>query len=201
MQQRIYVFVFVIFLSCNGIADEDLKPKVLIETTHGSILLELNREKAPITVENFLKLVDEKFYDGLIFHRVIKGFMIQGGGFDEHLVDRSSPDNIQSEAQNGLSNVKGTIAMARRQDPHSASSQFYINTVDNSRGLDYPSNGGYTVFGNVIEGIEAVLSIENVETQNNVTAASGVTLHDVPVATVSIVSAKRMVEDSAEQND
>jgi peptidyl-prolyl cis-trans isomerase A (cyclophilin A) len=140
--------------------------KVRLKTSEGDILLELNAAKAPITVENFLGYVKKKHYDGTVFHRVINGFMIQGGGFaatDGKLVEKTSGKGITNEGQNGLKNERGTIAMARTNDPNSATAQFFINVKDNT-GLDYPSNGGYAVFGKVVEGMAVVDKIKAVPT-------------------------------------
>jgi len=139
---------------------------VVIETSKGTIEIELYEEKAPKTVENFKKYLEEGFYDGLVFHRVIDGFMIQAGGFyPDGTYKEPSYAPIENEAKNGLKNVKGTIAMARTRDPNSATTQFFINTVDN-QGLDYPNPDGYgyAVFGKVIEGIDVVEDIESVPT-------------------------------------
>lgn len=140
---------------------------VRMETSLGNIDLELEPVKAPLTVKNFLGYVDKGDYNGTIFHRVISGFMIQGGGFDEKLSRRPQRAPIRNEADNGLKNLAGTIAMARTGDPHSASNQFFINTVDNE-GLDYRSKTisgwGYTVFGKVIGGMDVVRKIESVHT-------------------------------------
>ncbi|MFT5396060.1 MAG: peptidyl-prolyl cis-trans isomerase B (cyclophilin B) [Gammaproteobacteria bacterium] len=137
--------------------------KVQMTTTHGPITLELNSEKAPKTVENFIAYVESGHYDGTIFHRVIKDFMIQCGGMDKDMNSKSTRDSIQNEANNGLANEYGSISMARTGDPHSASAQFFINTSDNAF-LDFQSETqdgwGYCVFGKVIEGIEVVNSIE-----------------------------------------
>jgi peptidyl-prolyl cis-trans isomerase A (cyclophilin A) len=131
----------------------------------GDIVLELNAEKAPITVENFLSYVNKKHYDGTVFHRVIDGFMIQGGFAvtDGKLVEKASGKGIKNESQNGLKNERGTIAMARTNDPDSATAQFFINVVDNAM-LNYPSNGGYAVFGKVVEGMDVVDKIKAVKT-------------------------------------
>ncbi len=140
-------------------------PVVAIETNFGTIKVELFEEKAPITVKNFLSYVDDKHYDGLIFHRVIEGFMVQGGGMDKDKKEKKTKDPIKNEAANGLSNEKGTIAMARTAIADSATSQFYINTVNNTfldRKED-PNGVGYCVFGKVIEGMDVVLKIEKVE--------------------------------------
>ncbi len=174
-------------------------PKVLLKTNKGNILLELNAEKAPISVENFLGYVKSKHYDGTVFHRVIGDFMIQGGGFavtDGKLVQKTSGKGIKNEGQNGLTNDKGTIAMARTNDPDSATAQFFINVADNAA-LNYPSNGGYAVFGKVIEGMDVVDKIKAVPTGvSNLTMlhpATGEKLEmpsqDVPSENVVIESA------------
>jgi cyclophilin family peptidyl-prolyl cis-trans isomerase len=140
-------------------------PVVVMETNMGAIEIELNQEKAPITVANFLSYVKDKFYDGLIFHRVINGFMIQGGGFDPKMNEKPTKSPIKNEAKNGLKNVSGSIAMARTSDPDSASSQFFINVHDNTS-LDYPSpdGHGYAVFGKVVSGMHVVERIKMVKT-------------------------------------
>ena len=142
-------------------------PVVVIETNMGSIEVELNSEKAPVTVKNFLSYVDKKFYDGLIFHRVMNGFMIQGGGYNEKMQEKKTNPPIVNEAKNGLLNDTGTIAMARTNDPNSASSQFFINVNDNTS-LNYPSpdGHGYAVFGKVISGMHVVNRIKMVKTGN-----------------------------------
>jgi cyclophilin family peptidyl-prolyl cis-trans isomerase len=162
------------------------KPVVVLTTTLGEIEIELDEAKAPITVKNFLAYVDEGFYDGTIFHRVIRDFMIQGGGFTPQMSQKKTKANIQNEAANGLKNVKGSLAMARTSAPHSASSQFFINHKDNSF-LDYPGQDGwgYAVFGRVVKGIEVVDKIAAVQT--GVKAG----MSDVPVQSVAIVSARR----------
>ena len=137
--------------------------KVEITTSLGSIIVQLNQDKAPKTVENFLTYVKSGFYNETIFHRVIEGFMIQGGGMDKDMKTKPTHPSIENEASNGLSNLFGTIAMARTSDPHSATAQFFINTEDN-RGLDFHSETeegwGVCVFGEVVEGIEVVNTIE-----------------------------------------
>jgi len=162
------------------------KPVVVLTTTLGEIEIELDEAKAPITVKNFLAYVDEGFYDGTIFHRVIRDFMIQGGGFTPQMSQKKTKANIQNEAANGLKNVKGSLAMARTSAPHSASSQFFINHKDNAF-LDYPGQDGwgYAVFGRVTKGIEVVDKIAAVQT--GVKAG----MSDVPTQTVAIVSARR----------
>lgn len=137
--------------------------RVLMKTSAGNIELELNADKAPKTVENFLRYVDEGFYNGTVFHRVINGFMIQGGGFTPDLQKKRTHAPVTNEAKNGLKNKRGTIAMARTNDPHSATAQFFINHADNDN-LDYPSfdGWGYAVFGRVINGMDMVDKIADV---------------------------------------
>jgi peptidyl-prolyl cis-trans isomerase A (cyclophilin A) len=139
-------------------------PKVRLKTSQGDIVLELNAAKAPVTVENFLGYVKKKHYDGTVFHRVIDGFMIQGGGFtvaDGGLIEKATGKGIANEGQNGLKNERGTIAMARTNDPNSATAQFFINVKDNDA-LNHPNNGGYAVFGKVVAGMEVVDKIKAV---------------------------------------
>ncbi len=140
-------------------------PKVAMKTSMGEIVLELNPEKAPKTVDNFLQYVKSGFYNGTIFHRVINGFMVQGGGFDTKGKEKPTRPPIPNEARNGLHNQAYTIAMARTPDPDSASAQFFIN-VNNNRFLDYPGQDGwgYAVFGKVIKGNEVIDKIKAVET-------------------------------------
>lgn len=139
--------------------------RVLMKTSMGEIELELDGDKAPISVNNFLQYVDQGFYNGTIFHRVMKGFMIQGGGFSQDLKRKQTGAPIKNEAKNGLKNKRGTIAMARTRAPHSATAQFFINHVDNGF-LDYPGQDGwgYAVFGKVTKGMEVVDKIANVPT-------------------------------------
>lgn len=146
-------------------------PHVLVETTEGSFKLELDGRAAPLTTANFLKLVESGHYNGTIFHRVIPGFMAQGGGFLPGFKPREVKETVPNESGNGLRNMRGTIAMARTGDPHSAGAQFFINVVDNLN-LDpakHPTQGrwGYAVFGFVFEGMEVVDKIVNVKTMNN----------------------------------
>ena len=145
----------------------DKNPVVLLETTSGDILVELYPDKAPETVANFLKYVDNGFYNNTIFHRVIPGFMIQGGGLTCRMQQKDTEAPIKNEADNGLKNDRGTIAMARTMDPHSATAQFFINLVDNDfLNFQAPSgNGwGYCVFGKVTEGMDVVDKIAKVKT-------------------------------------
>ncbi|MCY4130809.1 MAG: peptidylprolyl isomerase [Gammaproteobacteria bacterium] len=143
---------------------EESNPTVVIETNRGAIELEIYADKSPITAANFLELVEKDHYDGLIFHRVIEGFMIQGGGFDRDMNQKMAKKTIKNESFNQVSNETGTIAMARTNDPDSASAQFYINVVDNW-GLDAQgTKAGYAVFGKVTRGMEVVRDIEKSET-------------------------------------
>lgn len=161
---------------------------VILDTSAGPITIALDAEKAPITVANFLKYVDGGFYDNLIFHRVIPGFMIQGGGMNDKMEEKSKGQNgkIRNESGNGLSNVKGSIAMARTADPNSAQNQFFINLVDN-KNLD-AYGGGYAVFGKVIGGMDVVEAIGKVQTSTR--GPHG----DVPVKPIYIKSAKRQAK-------
>ena len=140
---------------------------IKLTTNHGDILIELNAEKAPITCANFEQYVRSGHYDDTLFHRVISGFMVQGGGFDKNFKEKSTLASIENEAKNGLKNELGTIAMARTAAPHSASSQFFIN-VSNNGFLDYPGQDGwgYCVFGKVTEGLDVVEKIKTVATGN-----------------------------------
>ncbi len=140
---------------------------ITLKTNLGDIVIELDYEKAPKTSENFAQYVKDGHYDGTIFHRVINNFMIQGGGFEPGMSEKSTRAPIENEAKNGLSNMVGTIAMARTMDPHSASAQFFINVADN-KFLDYPGQDGwgYCVFGKVTEGMEVVNQMKGVETTN-----------------------------------
>ena len=141
--------------------------KVQLETNKGNIVIELNEKAAPITVKNFLTYINDGHYDGTVFHRIIDGFMIQGGGFDEAGNEKETRAPIKLESKNGLDNDRGTIAMARTNDPNSATSQFFINSVDNDF-LNYaPGNDGYAVFGKVVEGMDVVDEIAKVETDSN----------------------------------
>ena len=184
MNRIIFSILLVLCLSL-GQAVADESNKVKIKTSLGDILVVLDAEKAPKTVDNFLGYVNQGFFDGTVFHRVIKGFMIQGGGLTSDLSKKASGGPIQNEADNGLKNFRGTIAMARTGDPHSATSQFFINTVDNLP-LDYkeksPQGWGYCVFGKVVEGMDVVDRIEGLTT----TTRAG--YRDVPAEPVVIQS-------------
>jgi peptidyl-prolyl cis-trans isomerase A (cyclophilin A) len=169
---------------------DDKHPVVVMDTNMGEITIELDAEKAPITVENFMKYVDAKYFDNLTFHRVIPRFMIQGGGFDATLTEKREGHRapIRNESGNGLSNKRGTIAMARTNDPDSATSQFFINHADNNRLDSY--GGGYAVFGKVTGGMDVVDKIANVETAVRV-GGDGRPMEKVPVQPVIIKSVRR----------
>ncbi len=175
--------VLVIALLASGQAGA-AAPRVALETSLGRIVIELTPERTPVTVDNFLRYVREGFYDGTVFHRVIRGFMIQGGGFDRRFRQRPTHPPIENEAKRALSNRRGTIAMARTSNPHSATAQFFINTVDNPR-LDYhgptATTWGYAVFGRVVEGMPVVDRIESLPT-----GPGGPFRHDVPSPLVVI---------------
>jgi cyclophilin family peptidyl-prolyl cis-trans isomerase len=162
-------------------------PTVVMQTSQGTIEIELWPDKAPISVKNFLSYADQGFYDGTIFHRVIKGFMIQGGGLDKEMKKKTTAGPIKNEADNGLKNTTGTIAMARTPPVDSATSQFFINTVDN-QALDHAGPGsrfGYAVFGKVVSGSDVVQAIESTQT----TVRAG--MKDVPSEPIVIESVKR----------
>lgn len=143
-----------------------MQETVVLETSKGNIEIELYPEEAPLSVKNFLKYVDDGFYEHVWFHRIIKGFMIQTGGFSLEGGKKPTRAPIQLESKNGLKNDEGTVAMARTSDPHSATSQFFINTVDNDM-LNYaPGNDGYAVFGKVTKGMDVVKAIERIQTGN-----------------------------------
>lgn len=170
-------------------ANKAANPQVVLHTSMGDITIELYPDKAPKSVENFQQYVKDGFYNGTVFHRVINGFMIQGGGFTKDLTQKRTRPAIQNEANNGLSNLKGTVAMARTNDPHSATAQFFINVVDNKR-LDYVSDQsgmtyGYAVFGKVVTGMDVVDKIKAVET-----SAQGPLPGDVPKVAITIDKAE-----------
>lgn len=174
----------ILLISSANAADDFSKKRIQLETSEGNIVLELDITRAPLSVLNFIKYVKSGFYDGTIFHRVIKSFMIQGGGFTQELTRKKPNAPILNEADNGLKNLRGTIAMARTNDPHSATAQFFINVTDNPF-LDHsektPRGWGYTVFGHVIKGMAVVDKIRNQRTGPN-----GPFRSDVPIKTVII---------------
>ncbi|HEX22858.1 MAG TPA: peptidyl-prolyl cis-trans isomerase [Chromatiales bacterium] len=181
---RTLVIFFALSLLPGLLLADDTHPRVRITTNMGDMVLELDREKAPKTVENFLTYVNEGFYDGTIFHRVIDGFMIQGGGFTPDFQKKDTHAPIRNEADNGLRNKIGTIAMARTGDPHSATAQFFINVANNSF-LDFREKTqrawGYTVFGRVVQGMPVVDKI-----RRSKTGSGGPFRKDVPRTPVII---------------
>ena len=184
MLKRIALAACSVLRAGNLLAAEN--PRVLLTTSLGEIELELEAEKAPISVENFLGYVDSGFYDGTVFHRVIPGFMVQGGGFGEGLNQKPTKAPIKNEADNGLHNVRGTVAMARTQNVNSATSQFFINHRDNDF-LDHGSRDfGYAVFGKVVRGMEVVDQIAQVPTGNRAM------MQNVPLTPVKIITAKKL---------
>ena len=188
---RILGGVFSLLLFVASTVHADAPPKVQLVTSMGKITLELNQDKAPKTVANFIRYVQDGFYDGTIFHRVIDGFMIQGGGFTEKMERKEVRGTIPNEAENGLKNSAGTIAMARTSDPHSASSQFFINVADNkflNHSEPTPRGWGYAVFGRVVDGMATVEKIKAV------TTTQLGPYKDVPEQPVVIKSAKLLTE-------
>lgn len=193
MQLTILGLIFMVSVAMvvspaeSGAGEEN--PVVLMETSLGNITIELDQTKAPVSVKNFLSYVDEKFYDGTIFHRVISNFMIQGGGFTADMQQKRAKAPIKNEAGNGLKNMRGTIAMARTNVVDSATAQFFINVVDNDF-LDHQNNTpqgfGYAVFGKVTEGMDVVDKIKSVKTGSKMGSS------DVPAEAVVIKSVKRV---------
>ena len=188
MFKRLFVLVFGVFgLTFTAQA---APPQVLLQTSAGDIVLELDPAKAPKSTTNFLQYVKDKHYDGLVFHRVIRDFMIQGGGYDAKYEERDTRAPIQNEASNGLKNNRGTIAMARTGDPHSATSQFFINHVDNAMlNAPKPDGWGYAVFGKVIKGMDVVDKIATAPTTSGPPFGS-----DMPVKQVVILKATMVGE-------
>jgi len=164
--------------------------KVAIRTSFGEFTIALDGAKAPKTVENFLGYVDAKHYEGTVFHRVIDGFMVQGGGYDAADVKKPVRAPVPNEADNGLKNTRGTVAMARTNDPHSATSQWFVNVSDNAF-LDHKSKSGaewgYTVFGRVVDGMDVVERIKSVQT-----GARGAFAKDAPLEPIEILEARRL---------
>ncbi len=176
------ILMISIILITSDLYSQSLKDQIIvIRTSEGNITIHLDANRAPITVNNFINLIESDYFDGSIFHRVIENFMIQGGGFDSNMNDLESSKKIPNESGNGLSNLRGTISMARTSDPHSANAQFFINTKDN-RSLN-PKSGrwGYAVFGTVIEGMDVVDRISK-----KPTGPKGRFMSDVPIETVLI---------------
>jgi len=201
MKRFLFLAAAAMLIGC-GAETADKNPVVVIETSKGPIKIELFADKAPITVKNFLSYVDDKFYDGTIFHRVMSDFMVQGGGFEPGLKEKGkTKPPIKNESKNGVSNERGTIAMARLGDPDSATAQFYINVEDNNGTRRNGPNldgkrgiAGYAVFGKVIEGMDVVDKIKEVDVATKVgTTADGkkTPMEKVPVEDVVIKSVRR----------
>ena len=184
--KRIVIALAACFLCAAAVAQEELPayPRVLLETSEGDIMLELDGRRAPLTARHFVDLVQAGHYDGTIFHRVIKGFMIQGGGYDRDLESVEEEGSVVNESGNGLPNLRGTVAMARFDAPHTANAQFFINLVDNRRLDPQPTRWGYAVFGSVIEGMDVVDAIAELPT-----GPAGDFASDVPVVRVIIEKA------------
>ncbi len=193
---RTLVIFFALSLLPGLLLADDAHPRVRITTNMGDIVLELDREKAPKTVENFLAYVNEGFYDGTIFHRVIDGFMVQGGGFTQDFQKKDTHAPIKNEADNGLRNKIGTIAMARTGDPHSATAQFFINVANNGF-LDFreksPRAWGYAVFGRVVKGMPVLDKI-----RHSKTGSGGPFRKDVPRTPVIIEKVTLETADAAQ---
>ena len=169
-------------------------PRVLMKTTDGDITIELFADKSPITVENFLRYVDDGHYDGTVFHRVISNFMIQGGGFDTELKEKPTRDPIVNESKNKLHNTRGTLAMARTSDPDSAAAQFFINQRSNLR-LDWSGGkDGYAVFGEVVDGMQVVdiISLTDTGSAQAQTTRGPTIFQDVPVQPIVVLSVTRL---------
>lgn len=202
MKMRLFVVLLILtlisaFFSMVLAKADNGNPRVIMKTSKGDITIELYPDKAPITVDNFLSYVDEGFFDGTIFHRVIKGFMIQGGGFTADFKKKETKDPIKNEANNGLSNKRGTIVMARTAVVDSATAQFFINHVDNAN-LDFKNDTdrgyGYAVFGKVVDGMKVVDAIAKTPT-----GAKGPFRQDCPEETVEIISVQRVETKKSEK--
>ncbi len=187
MKKLLPLLMLLFVAACNSEVSDapasSTNPRVLMQTSMGELLIELYPDKAPNSVANFLQYVDDGFYNGTIYHRVINGFMIQGGGFTPEMQQKQTRAPIMNEADNGLRNTVGTLAMARTMDPHSATAQFYINVANNSS-LDFrektPRGWGYAVFGRVIKGMDVIKAIKSVPTTQKGA------YRDVPATTVTI---------------
>ena len=190
----ITMMAMTLMVSISARTEDAQNPRVLIQTTDGDITIELFANKSPVTVENFLRYVDEGHYDGTVFHRVIPNFMIQGGGFTAALEEKATHEPIVNESRNKLHNTRGTLAMARTSDPDSATAQFFINQRSNLR-LDWsPGNDGYTVFGEVLEGMQVVdiIALSDTGPAQAMTTRGPSVFQDVPVKPVVITSMSRI---------
>ncbi len=190
--KKTLTLIFLMTFSAAGLAQDRVPahPHIKFETTEGTIVLELDGRRAPVTAGNFLELIDSGYFDGTVFHRVIADFMIQGGGFTPDLKPKEPGGFIFNEAGNGMTNERGTIAMARTDNPHSAKAQFFINVKDNTALDPQPDRWGYAVFGYVIEGMDVVDAIAHVRT-----GPGGRFSQDVPVVPIVVKKASRVVYD------
>ncbi|MCK5523594.1 MAG: peptidyl-prolyl cis-trans isomerase [Thiomargarita sp.] len=197
---KFFITLLLMSLATQVNSAENKAPIVNMQTNLGTIVIQLDAEKAPKTVANFLRYVNEDFYNGTIFHRVIGNFMIQGGGFTKDYQEKKNHEPIQNEAKNGLKNLQGTIAMARTSDPHSATAQFFINVVD-SAFLDYSAETmqgwGYAVFGKVIEGMDVVDKIKSSKTGRGGPFPTDVPQTPIIIEKVSVVKEVEKKEESA----
>ena len=199
IRNRLHMALVGTLLACSAlmaglVSADDANPKVLMKTTDGDITIELFADKSPITVENFLRYVDEGHFDGTVFHRVIPNFMIQGGGFTAELEEKPTHEPIVNESRNKLHNTRGTLAMARTSDPDSAAAQFFINQRSNLR-LDWsPGKDGYTVFGEVTDGMQVVdiIALSDTGAAQAMTTRGPSVFQDVPVKPVVILSVSRL---------
>jgi cyclophilin family peptidyl-prolyl cis-trans isomerase len=190
---KVLTLCFVVLGMVTAGAARAANPLVLIETNHGNIKVELFEDKSPVTVKNFLSYVDDKFYDNTICHRVIEDFMIQGGGTGADRKEKKTKPPIKNEAGNGISNQRGTLAMARTNNPDSATAQFFINLKDNTfldRKGDTPREAGYAVFGKVVEGMDVVDKIAKVDKTLNEMGEKAIPKEDVIIKSVKRVDAK-----------
>ena len=188
------MMAMALMVTISAQSDDAPNPRVLIQTTDGDITIELYADKSPVTVENFLRYVDEGHYNGTVFHRVIPNFMIQAGGFTAALEEKPTRDPIVNESRNKLHNTRGTLAMARTSDPDSATAQFFINQRSNLR-LDWtPGNEGYTVFGEVLEGMQVVdiIALSDTSQTQAMTTRGPSVFQDVPVKPIVINSMSRV---------
>jgi cyclophilin family peptidyl-prolyl cis-trans isomerase len=191
MKKTLYLLILLTLSTAAQAQDRvPAHPHIQFETTEGKIVLELDGRRAPVTVGNFLELIDSGYFDGTVFHRVIADFMIQGGGFSQDLKDKEPEGHIFNESGNGMTNMRGTIAMARTSDPHSAKAQFFINVKDNDSLSPQADRWGYAVFGYVIEGMDVVDTISKVRT-----GPGGQFRQDVPVTPIVVTKASRVVYD------
>ena len=190
--KRLFLALLILAPSFTALAQGKVPahPHVKFETTEGTIVLELDGRRAPVTVGNFLELIDSGYFDGTVFHRVVPDFVIQGGGFTPGFELKESDEFIFNESGNGLKNMRGTIVMARQEDPHTAKAQFFINVSDNKSLDPQPTRWGFAVFGYVIEGMEVVENISNLPT-----GPGGNFPTDVPNVPVVIKAATRVVYD------